>query len=184
MLNIIKHITDDNFFLSGGQCTGALCVTQSNWVNMWFSCFPVFPGSAEIQIIWGGIVKRLLIAYFIGKISTKKCQNPFMCVKVIASQRWDVFFETRCIYIFGGSCPLTEFCQLQNSLCIQVFRSSVLAALLHGTRAVGISHSLRHGTRNQITELLQRAPPIFEGRPSRCSSAHILVLNVVYCSAY
>jgi len=39
--------------------------------------------------------KRLLIAYFIGNISAKKYQNPFMCVKVIASQRWDVF-ETRC----------------------------------------------------------------------------------------
>jgi len=37
------------------------------------------------------VVKRLLIAYFIGNISAKKYQNPFMCVKVIANQRWDVF---------------------------------------------------------------------------------------------
>jgi len=37
------------------------------------------------------IVKRLLIAYFIGNISAKKYQNPFMCVKVIVSQMWDVF---------------------------------------------------------------------------------------------
>jgi len=30
------------------------------------------------------------------------------------------------IYIFGGSCPVTEFCQLQNSLCIiQVLGSSL-----------------------------------------------------------
>jgi len=36
-----------------------------------------------------------LIAYFIGNISVKKYQNPFVCFKVIASQRWD-FFETRC----------------------------------------------------------------------------------------
>jgi len=49
------------------------------------------PGSAEAQVISGGIVKRLLIAYFIGNISAKKYQNPFMCVKVIASQKWDVF---------------------------------------------------------------------------------------------
>jgi len=82
-------------FLSGRQRTGALCVTQSNWVKMWFSCFRVLPGSAEAQVIWGGIVKRLLIASFIGNIFAKKYQNPFMCVKVIASQRWDVF-ETRC----------------------------------------------------------------------------------------
>ena len=63
---------------------------------MWFSCFPILPGTTEAQVIWGGIVKRLLIAYFIGKISAKKYQNPLMCVKVIASQRWDVFFETWC----------------------------------------------------------------------------------------
>ena len=34
--------------------------------------FPVLPGSAEAQVIWGGIVKCLLIAYFIGNISAKK----------------------------------------------------------------------------------------------------------------
>jgi len=37
-----------------------------------FSCFLVFPGSTEAQVIWGGTVKRLLIAYFIGNISAKK----------------------------------------------------------------------------------------------------------------
>jgi len=57
------------------------------------------------------------------------------------------------IYIFGGCCPLTEFCHEQNSLCIQVLRSPILAALLHGTLAVGISQTLRHGTSNGITEL-------------------------------
>ena len=44
---------------------------------------------------------------------------------------------------FGGSCPLTEFCQVQHSLCIQVLRSPILAGLLHawvhGTRALGVS---------------------------------------------
>jgi len=39
-----------------------------------------------------------LITYFIGNITAKKYQNPFMYVKVIASQKWDVF-ETRWIYI-------------------------------------------------------------------------------------
>ena len=68
---------------------------------------------------------------------------------------------TQYAYIFGGYCPLMEFCQLKNSLCIQDLRSAILAALLHGTRAVGVSQSLRCGTRNGITELLQRAPPIF-----------------------
>jgi len=56
-------------------------------------------------------------------------------------------------YIFGGSCPLTEFCQLQNSLCAQVLRSLILTVLPHGTVTVGVMQTLRLGTRNEITEL-------------------------------
>jgi len=63
--------------------------------------------------------------------------------------------------ILGGYCPLTEFHHVQNSLCVQVLRSPVLAALLHGTPAASISQTLRRGTRNGITELLQKVPPIF-----------------------
>ena len=55
---------------------------------------------------------------------------------------------------FRGCCPLTEFCRDQNSLCVQVLRSPVLAALLHSIGAVGVSQTLRHGTRNGIMELL------------------------------
>ena len=36
------------------------------------------------------------------------------------------------IYIFGDCCPLMEFCQVQNSLCVQVLHSPILAVLLHG----------------------------------------------------
>jgi len=93
MLDPIKHITDDNFFFQKDSAQ-VHCVTQSSWMKMWLSCFPVLIGSAEAQVISGGIVKRLLIAYFIGNIYAKKDQNPFMCVKVIASQRWDVFWDT------------------------------------------------------------------------------------------
>jgi len=68
------------------------------------------------------------------------------------------------LYIhFGGSCPLTELCHVQSSLCVKVLPSTILAALglLHGTRAVGVGQTLWHGTRNGITELSQMAPPIF-----------------------
>jgi len=79
------------------------------------------------------------------------------------------------LYIhFGGPCPLTEFCELQKSLCVQVLRSPILAALLHGTRAAAVSQTLWR----DITELSQRAPPIFGGRPSRWESAHILVIFI------
>jgi len=63
------------------------------------------------------------------------------------------------LYTLGGSCPLTEFCQVQKN-CVQVLRSAILAALLHGTLVVRVSQSLRRGTRNGITELSQRALPI------------------------
>jgi len=52
------------------------------------------------------------------------------------------------INIFRGSCPLTEFCSVQNTLYVQVLRSHILAALQHAIPAAG--------------ELSQRAPPIFD----------------------
>jgi len=65
------------------------------------------------------------------------------------------------IYIFVGSCPLTEYCPVQNSVYVQVLRSLILAALLHSNPAASVSQTVRRGTRNGITELSQTAPPIF-----------------------
>ena len=96
--NVRPYQTHHRWQVFSSRKTAHRCivyVTQSNWVKVWFSCFPVLLCSAEAQVISGGIVRRLLIAYFIGNISAKKYRNPFMCVKVIASQRWDVF-ETWC----------------------------------------------------------------------------------------
>jgi len=49
------------------------------------------------------------------------------------------------IYIFLGSYPVTQFYQVQNSVYVQVVRSPtcILAALLHGTRVVGVSQALQ-----------------------------------------
>jgi len=44
---------------------------------------------------------------------------------------------------------------------VQVLRSPILAALLHGTPAAGVSQTLRRGTKNGIPELLQRTTLIF-----------------------
>ena len=52
---------------------------------------------------------------------------------------------------FQGFLPLTEFCHVQNSLYVQLLRSPILAASLHGTRAAGVSQALWRGTRNGIT---------------------------------
>jgi len=46
------------------------------------------------------------------------------------------------VYLFGGSCPLMEFCQLQNSLCVQ---SCILIYWQHYCTAL----RQQHGTRNR-----------------------------------
>jgi len=64
------------------------------------------------------------------------------------------------MYTFSRALAPKEFSPVQNSLYVQVLRSPMLAALLHGTPAVGVSQTLRCGTRNGIMELSQRVPPI------------------------
>jgi len=41
------------------------------------------------------------------------------------------------IYIFGGSCPVTEFCQVQNSLCVQVLALSYIGSITAGHSSSG-----------------------------------------------
>ena len=83
MLDAIKHITDGNFFF---QEESAHVHFVGNTIqlseNVIFLRFAVLPGSAETQVIWGGILKCLLIAYFIGNISAKKNQNH-SCVSTL-----------------------------------------------------------------------------------------------------
>jgi len=57
--------------------------------------------------------------------------------------------------LFGGFCPVTEFCQVQNSLYVQVLHSPILALLLHGTRAVGVSQTAAW-YKNGITDFHRR----------------------------
>jgi len=68
------------------------------------------------------------------------------------------------MYTFLRALALTEFCPVQSSLYFQVLRFRILALLVHGTPAGSVSQTLQRGTntRNGITELSQRAPPIFE----------------------
>jgi len=47
------------------------------------------------------------------------------------------------VYTFWGLLSLTEFYQMQYSFCVQILRSRILAALLHGTRAMLVSQTLR-----------------------------------------
>jgi len=60
------------------------------------------------------------------------------------------------VYIFGDLAPDRILPGAKFTL-----RSPILLALLHDTPAAGVSQTLRHRTRNGITELSQRAPPVF-----------------------
>jgi len=61
--------------------------------------------------------------------------NFARCLAIFAAGTLYIYTHT-----FWGSCRLTEFCQVQNSLCIQVL-PSIFSALLHGTRGVGVSQT-------------------------------------------
>jgi len=50
------------------------------------------------------------------------------------------------IFIIWGFCPLTEFCQVQNSLCVQGLRSPILAALLLGACICCRTSQVANGT--------------------------------------
>jgi len=51
------------------------------------SGFPISPGSAEALVRWGGKMKYVLIAYFLGNIFAENGCNRTVYVKIIASQR-------------------------------------------------------------------------------------------------
>jgi len=64
--------------------------------------------SIETSVVsWGGKIKQLLIGYFLGNISAKNCQNPFMFVIVIMCNIsiifWDTVYILHCLsYLHSG----------------------------------------------------------------------------------
>ena len=72
--------------------------------------FPVSPGSAEALVRCGEKIKCILIAYFLGNIFAKNCCSRTVYLKIIASQRWDVFLRHSvypvddALYLFGEWC--------------------------------------------------------------------------------
>ena len=102
------------------------------WVKNAIFVFPALPGSVDAQVMWGGTVKRLLIAYFIGNMYAKKYQNPFTCVEVIASRRRDVFWDTVKFILsrnLVNRINITEFMIVQIG-CIDVAAVNVHCHLL------------------------------------------------------
>jgi len=81
----------------------------------------------------------------------------------------------RYIYISGGSYPATEFCQVQNSLCVQLLRSPRSSAMQRyctaleqsaSSKLCGVEWNYRTFAPHHFQ---QRTSPIFGGRPARCT---------------
>ena len=92
----------------------------------------------------------------LGFVTAPMCSTE---IKKTLQHVWPSAGLVHYIYSCGGSCLLTEFCQLQNSLCVQVLRSPIGNTVLQ--QRPSAKPCWVHGTRNGITELSQRAPPIF-----------------------
>ena len=74
------------------------------WKNA-ISGFPVSPGSAEVLVRWGGKIKYILIACFLGNICAKNCHNRTVYVKITASCKGGTFFWDTVDYVCRGELP-------------------------------------------------------------------------------
>jgi len=103
------------------------------------SGFPVSPGSAEALVRWGGKIKYVLIAYFIGNIFAKNCCSRTVYVKIIASQRWDVFWDTVYITVYLSCVVDWRSCRLSSLLiCHTLQRWAELIFDKDGASPVGV----------------------------------------------
>jgi len=74
-----------------------------SWTVLYAQCssvlssgFSILQSNAEALVRWGGKTKHRLISYFLRNTSAKNYRNRIVYVKIITSQMWDDFFETRC----------------------------------------------------------------------------------------
>jgi len=167
--------------------------SSSDWLNSvnaeWktqFSCFPGLPGTAEAQVIWGGIVKRRLIAYFIHNICQKNI-NMFTCSKVIASQRWD-FFETLCRFI-------RKIAVTPNIVRVVIIYQSSAFVTNHRTCLSGYpSHASRNSRTRKFYKGTHRPVLRLNGQrwdlngrsfivPTLHKSSTLSVIRIQYCNA-
>jgi len=61
-------------------------------------CVPVLPGSAEAQVIWGGILKRLLIVYLISSIFYQKIPKSVHICQSYSKPKVGRFWDTVYMY--------------------------------------------------------------------------------------
>jgi len=83
------------------------------------------------------------------------------------------------IYILGGSCPLTEFCPMQNSFYFKVLHSPILAALLHSTPAAASAKLCSVVQGMELRNFRRGRHLCAAGRSSHWASAHTLDIIIM-----
>jgi len=68
-------------------------VLHAQCTSVLYSGFPLSQGNAEVLDRWGGKTKHHLISCFLSNTSAKNYRNRIVYVKIIASRRWDVFWN-------------------------------------------------------------------------------------------
>jgi len=85
------------------------------------------------------------------------------------------------VYIFGRFC-LSEFCQVQTLLCVQVLRSPMYWQRYCTALQQGASARLCSVVQEMELRNFHRGCHLYSaGRPSRWASAHILVCYDIWC---
>jgi len=145
------------------------------------------PLTVEIGLgVWGHPNKFQWVTRLVGGL-LQRCRSPE--ANQTLHDVWPspglVHYVGLCIFGgFSGLLPLTEFCPVQNSLYVQVLRSPVLPALLHGTPAAGVSETFRRAWYTvQGIELrnFRRDRHLYSpGRPSRWASAQCPHSSFIY----
>jgi len=85
------------------------------------------------------------------------------------------------IYIFEGSCPLTEFRHVHKIIHFPSKSCVILAALLHGTLAAKLCGVVQG---MELRNIRRRRHLYSAGRPSRWASAYILVRIYQFCFSW
>ena len=136
----------------------AICASSHNFVGLYFHNWGMYRQLEKI-------VKQQYLCHMstqYGELRSTNSLDRFGCLEtpanfigfrvlplLLQSRRSPEANQTvRCLVVswdgtlyihFRGSCPLAEFCPVQNSFYVQVLRSPILAALLHGSPAEGVS---------------------------------------------
>jgi len=83
------------------ECCSSWTVLHAQCTSALSSGFPDLQGSAETLDRWGWKTKRRIVSYFRSNTYAKNYRNRIVYVKIIASQRWDVFLTHSLFIIFA-----------------------------------------------------------------------------------